>query len=153
MWNVLVSILNKSLTCKIGSMDQANRNILTILYGMYFNHSLDYASILFNEMKGAVLKRRSNQRSQKPLPALMYPRFLAIFTEPAIKALKAPIIQPLCKISTMSSHKPTLDPAGYPVQRELSRYMLNLIPQTYPNLNSYRSSLVFSDPRIPTQST
>ena len=57
IWNLFFSILNRSLTCKLGSLDQGNINIMTIMYGLFFNLNLDYAFHIYNEIHAAVIKK------------------------------------------------------------------------------------------------
>ncbi|KAI3669355.1 hypothetical protein L6452_40588 [Arctium lappa] len=45
-WNVLFSILNRTLTGNVGSPDQSRHNILEIMYGVYFDLLLAMPNLL-----------------------------------------------------------------------------------------------------------
>ena len=54
MWNTLFSILNKALTCKVGSPHQSSHAILEIMYRIYSDLPLDYVGLIYGERTSAI---------------------------------------------------------------------------------------------------
>ncbi|KAI3714930.1 hypothetical protein L6452_21892 [Arctium lappa] len=56
IWNFMFSVLNRTLTWKLGSMDQATPEILSIMYALFFNRNLDMAGIIFDMILTSIQK-------------------------------------------------------------------------------------------------
>ncbi|KAI3715069.1 hypothetical protein L6452_22035 [Arctium lappa] len=67
IWNFMFSVLNRTITCKLGSMDQATPEIMSIMYALFFNRIIDMAGIIFDliltfiENKNKCLAKESEQ--------------------------------------------------------------------------------------------
>ncbi|KAI3692473.1 hypothetical protein L6452_32289 [Arctium lappa] len=101
LWNVLFSILNRCLTCKVGSPDQSSHTILAIMYGVYYDLPLDYATLIFKEIRNAVIAKQEDQGEGK-----------------------LPTEGKMIKVYDMKSHKPTVLQSGYPGARPLPARIL-----------------------------
>ncbi|KAI3697897.1 hypothetical protein L6452_31000 [Arctium lappa] len=134
IWNFMFSVLNRTLTCKLGSMDQATPEILSIMYDLFFNRNLDMAGIIFDmiltsiEKKNKCLVKDPEQTTQSSkVPSITFPRFLSLIIHAAIEKLHILIApgQPKTPFYIMNSFKPTILSEGYPEARRIPHHMLN----------------------------
>ncbi|KAI3718366.1 hypothetical protein L6452_19233 [Arctium lappa] len=84
LWNILFSILNRFLTCKVGSPDQSSHTILAVMYGMYYDLPLDYATLIFREIRNAVIAKKQDQARGTEPKNLVFNRFFALLLGDAL---------------------------------------------------------------------
>ncbi|KAI3718388.1 hypothetical protein L6452_19257 [Arctium lappa] len=134
IWNFMFSVLNRTLTCKLGSMDQATPEILSIMYALFFNRNLDMAGIIYDmiltsiEKKNTCLAKDPEQTTQSSkVPSITFPRFLSLIIHAAIEKLHILIVTEQTKTPfyIMNSFKPMILSEGYPEARRIPHHMLN----------------------------
>ncbi|KAI3667432.1 hypothetical protein L6452_42489 [Arctium lappa] len=148
IWNFMFFVLNRTLTCKLGSMDQATPEILSIMYALFFNRNLDMAGIIFDmiltsiEKKNKCLSKDPEQTTQSSkVPSITFPRFLSLIIHVAIEKLHILIAteQPKTPFYIMNNFKPTILSEGYPEARRIPHHMLNQVNPQSVALASYLS--------------
>ncbi|KAI3746509.1 hypothetical protein L6452_08943 [Arctium lappa] len=72
-WNFMFSVLNRTITCKIGSQDQTHPAIIAIMYALSFNRSINMAHILFCEMLTTVDKKNKDLAKGKQPISVLFP--------------------------------------------------------------------------------
>ncbi|KAJ0490508.1 hypothetical protein HanHA300_Chr12g0456261 [Helianthus annuus] len=128
-WQVLMEILNKCLSSKIGGTDQINMSVLTIMFSLINGLNIDFGTEIFNLIKRSILTKTGRIDSHLP-----FPRFLSIIISDAFseRNLEIPKSKIMWKTKIMrpwtvaGSWKSDYD---VPV---LSEKMMYLIPEDSP---------------------
>ncbi|KAJ9547376.1 hypothetical protein OSB04_019919 [Centaurea solstitialis] len=112
MWNMLFSIINSCLNGKVGSPDQSSHAMLSILYGIFFGLNLDFAGLIFDDMRffGLVF----HDILQEKLP-----------WSPSDKSIT------MVKLFPMKGFKPTKQPQGYGQIRPMTHAMIMLLQKSH----------------------
>ena len=100
IWQVMMEVLNKCLTSKIGGTDQINQAILTIMYGLITGFRIDYGLEIFNLIKRSIITKNGKIISHLP-----YPRLISIFIYEtfAAREMEIPTLDNLWRSNTMKA--------------------------------------------------
>ncbi|KAI3678152.1 hypothetical protein L6452_37434 [Arctium lappa] len=84
-WNFMLSVLNRTLTCKIGSQDQTHPTILAIMYALFFNRGINMANILLCELLTVVDKKNKDLNKGKQPISVFFPRIISLMIQRAME--------------------------------------------------------------------
>ncbi|KAI3692838.1 hypothetical protein L6452_32662 [Arctium lappa] len=130
-WNFMFSVLNRTITCKIGSQDQTHPAIIAIMYALFFNRSINMAHILFCEMLTAVDKKNKDLAKGKQPISVLFPRFISVVIQRAMEKFSITEEGPMTPLFMMNSFKATEVPP-YPHDRRFPHTMIEIIPADSP---------------------
>ncbi|KAI3735636.1 hypothetical protein L6452_15143 [Arctium lappa] len=125
-WNFMFSVLNRTITCKIGSQDQTHQAILDTMYALSFNRSINMAHILFCEMLTAVDKKNKDLAKGKQPISVLFPRFISVVIQRAMEKFSITEEGPRTPLFMMNSFKATEVPP-YPNHRCFPHTMIEII--------------------------
>ncbi|KAI3758473.1 hypothetical protein L6452_06036 [Arctium lappa] len=128
---VLLHVLNRTITCKIGSQDQTHPAIIAIMYALFFNRSINMAHILFCEMLTAVDKKNKDLAKGKQPISVLFPRFISMVIQRAMEKFSITEEGPMTPLLMMNSFKATEVPP-YPHDRRFPHTMIDIIPADSP---------------------
>ncbi|KAI3697863.1 hypothetical protein L6452_30961 [Arctium lappa] len=133
IWNFMLSVLNRTLTWKLGNMDQTTPEILSIMYAFFFNRNIDMAGILYEQIFTTIEKKNKcitkdteKLTSSFKVLSITFPRFLALIIKVAIDHLHILTYpdQSKAPFYSMNNFKPTILAEGYPGARRIPQHML-----------------------------
>ncbi|KAI3715120.1 hypothetical protein L6452_22088 [Arctium lappa] len=130
-WNFMFSVLNRTITCKIGSQDQTHPAIIAIMYALFFNRSINMAHILFCEMLTAVDKKNKDLGKEKQPISVLFPRFISVVIQRAMEKFSITEEGPMTPLFMMNSFKATEVPP-YPHERRFPHTMIEIISADSP---------------------
>ncbi|KAI3770608.1 hypothetical protein L6452_01748 [Arctium lappa] len=146
-WNFMFSVLNRTITCKIGSQDQTHPAIIAIMYALFFNRSINMAHILFCEMLTAVDKKNKDLAKGKQPISVLFPRFISVVIQRAMEKFSITEEGPMTPLFVMNSFKATEVPP-YPHDRRFPHTMIEIIPADSPTHLLLRRVAQSSEPMM-----
>ncbi|XP_024989190.1 histone-lysine N-methyltransferase, H3 lysine-79 specific-like [Cynara cardunculus var. scolymus] len=101
-------------------------SVFKIVYGIFFNLSLDYSLILYTEYKAAVAKKFQEVAKGKQLSSLLFPRFLGLLLRPALDDNNIDVGRlPAHKVNVLTQYRPTVNKEGYEAERPIPKRLMS----------------------------
>ncbi|KAI3779340.1 hypothetical protein L2E82_09040 [Cichorium intybus] len=139
LWRYFFSIFLRCLSGRTSGLDSASVSFQSILYGIYYDVKVDYATILWNDFCSHI------NHSLKGTE-MAHPRFWAIIVHAHYLQAGVVLDVSLPELRYTPIAIPPLDDEPTPFCAQIPQVMLSKVPMECNELNTYRNTLVIPYP-------